>query len=157
MNRTDKFQVGILSWYIKRLSILSLTNGLILFVLRLRQQGVGHWWTALYNIAVQQRPRSQAAAEYPARGWEGFHSGKRGAFSFPYARKAVRQCLLDRRMIEWRNRDRARKSITYHRCSIVKYSTKHTSDCLSTIVLPRVSKIESVFNGHWKFFNFASN
>lgn len=105
MNRTDKFQVGILSWYIKRLSILSLTNGLILFVLRLRQQGVGHWWTALYNIAVQQRPRSQAAAEYPAGGWEGFHSGKRGAFSFPYARKAVRQCLLDRRMIEWRNRE----------------------------------------------------
>jgi len=48
----------------------------------------------------------------------------RGPFSFPYAWK-VRQCLLDRRMIEWRNRDRARKSITCHRCSIVKYSAKH--------------------------------
>jgi len=101
------------------------------FSLRLRQQGVGRWRTALHNVALQQRPRLHTSAEYTTGSWKRFHSGKRNPFSFSYARKVVYQCLLDRRMIEWRNRDRVRKSITYHSCSW--NILPNTSDCLVLI------------------------
>lgn len=73
-----------------------------------------------------------------------FHFRTRG-------RKVVRQCLLDRRMIEWRNRGRARKSITYYRCMIVKYSTKHfrlppTIYSLEDPEIPRLDGALAIFN-----------
>lgn len=82
--------------------------------LRHWQQGVGRWRTTLYNVAVQQRPGLHAAAERPAGGREGFHSGK-GELAHDFRTRGVRGDL-DRGIYwigEWssggRDRGRARK------------------------------------------------